>query len=164
MKWPFRRKKQPKPDPQLPQWALDHVSEVYTLLGLGEWDVYSLAAHRIDDRHAWNRHTDKDMIVAGLTVTSLDYLSADIYLLADLQPNFTGYNAITHEMLHVLQAPQVHAVQEFIESLPRSKRAWARSRWTTANEQTIERLSRTITTLMGVPKEQDTSDDTSCQS
>lgn len=127
----FRRTGEP------PDWAKDYISAAYNRYNLQDWHLHVIWTNFVDGSFGKNT-------LDGQAQTDFDYLNACIELKNTLKPDDNARLVITHELVHVLQAPQIRAADDMIAQLPFYLRSGARKRWTTANEQTVERLARIL--------------------
>lgn len=103
-------------------------------LGLGDaWDIWLNA----NDAPGGNANS------AGHTNLDTRYLRATITIMRSLSPE-RSRSVIRHELLHVALAPIDQAARYIVARLPKKDRKQAREMYIDAEEQTIERIVRSI--------------------
>lgn len=130
-----------------PTWITDYATSVRDLLGLGEWRIFVKMADSPggDDAHD------------GATFLDTRYLKATIQLVRDWGSDDAKMRRIiTHEHLHIALAHLDLAADRIIDLVPEELKHHAQELFRDSEEQTIERLVRSLETSIR-PSESTTS-------
>jgi hypothetical protein len=120
-----------------PDWITDYATSVRDLLGLGEWRIFLKMTDSPGD------DDDHD----GATYLDTRYLKATIQLVRDWGGDDAKMRRIImHEHLHVALAHLDQAADRIIDLVPETLKSHAQQLYRDAEEQTIERLVRSLET------------------
>lgn len=121
-----------------PKWMREHVDHCTRAFGLEKWRIELHPVDTIDD----------EPTTTARVYLRTPYLIADILVRVDADPEYNGYIALTHEMLHIAIAQQDHAVKQMSTCLPKRERKTMHAVYVDAQEQDVERMARALTPLI----------------
>jgi hypothetical protein len=123
----------------MPGWALKHMEKCRRAFGFNN-DTYQLYPE-------WVRSIDGN--VQGEAETDHRYQRVTVRLRDDLVKSDTGYEVITHEMLHAGLSAERQAVFRIIDDLvPKKLREHALSLWCDGHEASVTQVARALSPLL----------------
>jgi hypothetical protein len=125
---------------KLPAWAFRHVQKCRDAFGIGHAGFH-VCVHL-------KKCIDDNPDVAGEAYTVARYHRACVTLRRDIRPDDTGYETITHELLHAASGAQRRAVDRIVELLPAEQREFAEALWQDGNEETTTQIARALTPML----------------
>ena len=129
----------------LPEWLRCAINAASEVLGLQEWDIYvKLVPHAT---YTKKKGQSPEHAVADTDV-AWRYFFALITFADCIEEDDEGYRTITHEMLHVAQAPAIAACERMVGLVPKELRKHARHLWDDANEPQTVLLARILAPLV----------------
>jgi hypothetical protein len=130
--------------PAMPEWAKRACDAASDLLGISKSQHVFAQMVPADCLPT----DDSGIYAAGEAVNNTRYMWSTIKLSEDIQPDTDGYETITHEMIHVAQAPAMQAMDRILDLIPKPLRKHALKLWYDGNEQATVMLGRALAPLV----------------